>query len=332
MIQRKTTYVKKSHKTRQARTSGGSVNDKVHTYLLMHAHALFSSLGRLMRTRFTSIMTIAVMAIAISLAGGFYILLVNVQQLTGNLETSNQISVFLKLEVSDERGRELVKQLAGNADIQKITLITKQQALEEFQAYSGFGDALKALQNNPLPTVIQILPGNSLHESTRLEPLLEEIRRLSEVDFAQMDMQWVQRLQSIMSLARRGVFLLSIILALAVLFITGNTIRLELQNRKDEVIIAKLVGATNGFIQRPFLYCGLWYGFFAGITAWVIITIMLLVLQQPIEKISSLYDGSFEIIFLGFNDTLLFVSVSSLLGVIGAWIVLVFQLQQLKPE
>jgi cell division transport system permease protein len=277
-------------------------------------------------------MTIAVMAIAISLAGGFYILLVNVQQLTGNLETSNQISVFLKLEVSDERGQELVKQLAGNADIQKITLITKQQALEEFQAYSGFGDALKALQNNPLPTVIQILPGNSLHESTRLEPLLEEIRRLSEVDFAQMDMQWVQRLQSIMSLARRGVFLLSIILALAVLFITGNTIRLELQNRKDEVIIAKLVGATNGFIQRPFLYCGLWYGFFAGITAWVIITIMLLVLQQPIEKISSLYDGSFEIIFLGFSDTLLFVTVSSLLGLIGAWIVLVFQLQQLKPE
>ena len=277
-------------------------------------------------------MTIAVMAIAISLAGGFYILLVNVQQLTGNLETSNQISVFLKLEVSDQQGRELANKLSGNADIQKIKLITKQQALEEFQTYSGFGDALKALQNNPLPTVIQILPGNSLQESTRIKSLLEDLRRLPEVDFAQMDMQWVQRLQSIMTLARRGVSLLSIILALAVLFITGNTIRLELQNRKDEVIIAKLVGATNGFIQRPFLYCGLWYGLFAGILAWVIVTIMLLVLQQPIEKISSLYDGSFEIIFLGFSDTLLFVTVSALLGLIGAWIVLVFQLQQLKPE
>ena len=92
------------------------------------------------------------------------------------------------------------------------------------------------------------------------------------------------------------------------------------------------MGATNGFIQRPFLYCGLWYGFFAGITAWVIVTIMLLVLQQPIEKISLLYDGSFQLIFLGFSDVLTFVTVSSLLGILGAWIVLVFQLQQLKPE
>jgi cell division transport system permease protein len=332
MNQRKTRYKNNSQKTRQARASGGDVTDKLNTYLYIHAHALFSSLGRLMRTRFTSIMTIVAMAIAISLVGGFYILVANVQQLTGNLETSNQISVFLKLDVSDERGRELVNQLSRNDDIEQITLITKQQALQEFQTYSGFGDALKALHNNPLPTVIQILPGNSLFEQARIDALLEDVRRLPEVDFAQMDMQWVQRLQSIMTLARRGVGLLSVILALAVIFITGNTIRLELQNRKDEVVIAKLVGATNGFIQRPFLYCGLWYGLFAGITAWAIVTIMLLVLQQPIEKLSSLYDGGFQMIFLGFSDTLIFVAVSTLLGVVGAWIVLVFQLRQLKPE
>ncbi len=332
MSQRQTRYIKKPQKNRQTRVLSSSISAKLQSYLHIHAHVLFSSLGRLMRTRFTSIMTIAVMAIALSLAGGFYILLVNVQQLTGNLETSNQISVFLKLEVSDERGRELLKELSENADIQDINLITKQQGLQDFQEFSGFGDALQALQGNPLPTVIQIIPGNSLLEHTHLEPLLEEIRRIPEVDFAQMDMLWVERLQSIMTLARRGGGLLSILLALAVLFITGNTIRLELQNRKDEVIIAKLVGATNGFIRRPFLYCGLWYGFLAGISAWLIISIMLLVLQQPIEKISSLYDGSFQLIFLGFSDTLVFVAVSSLLGIIGAWIVLLFQLQKLKPE
>lgn len=332
MTQRQTRYSKKTHKKRQARVSGVNVAEKLQSYLHIHAHALFSSLGRLMRTRFTSIMTIAVMAIALALAGGFYILLINVQQLTGDLETSNQISVFLKLEVSDERGRELVKKLSGNADIQKIQLITKQQGLRDFQAFSGFGDALQALQANPLPAVIQIIPGNSLLERTRLESLLEEIRRIPEVDFTQIDMLWVERLQSIMTLARRSGSLLTVLLALAVLFVTGNTIRLELQNRKDEVIIAKLVGATNGFIQRPFLYCGLWYGFLAGITAWLIISIILLFLQQPIENLSSLYDGNFQLIFLGFSDTLVFVGASSFLGIIGAWLVLLFQLQKLKPE
>ena len=323
---------KRQAPSKQTRVSGGSYADKLNAYLHIHAHALFFSLGRLIRSPFTAVMTIAVLAIAISLAGGFYLFVANVQQFTGNLESSNQISLFLKLEISDKKGKELARRIADNQKIQQVNLITKQEALDEFQVYSGFGEALKALDKNPLPTVIQITPKNTLENQLEVETLLKELQRFPEVDFAQLDMQWVKRLQSIMKLARRGTGLLSFLLAIAVLFITGNTIRLELQNRRDEVLIAKLVGATHSFIQRPFLYTGFWYGFLAGVAALFIIVLMELILQQPMERLLYLYNGNFNVLFLSFSDSIALLFVSSFLGITGALIVLVYQLNQLKPE
>jgi cell division transport system permease protein len=316
----------------QTKQSGGNFVDKWHAYKNLHAHALFSSLGRLVASRFSSAMTIIVLAIAISLASGFYILVANLQQLAGNLEASNQISLFLKDEVSEARAHTLADKIRQNSEIQDVKIITKEQALAEFQAYSGFGEAVKALEKNPLPVVIQVLPKNSLENEQVLGVLLDDFNRLPEVDFAQMDMQWVKRLQSIIELARRGVTLLSLLLGAGVLFITANTIRLELYNRRDEVVIAKLVGATNSFIHRPFLYSGFWIGFFSGVTAWFIVTIIMLILKQSVENLSRLYDGSFHLLFLGFVDTLALLFISSVLGVVGSWLVLCFQLQQLKPE
>ncbi|HEY8037881.1 MAG TPA: permease-like cell division protein FtsX [Methylobacter sp.] len=316
----------------QTKIAGGNFVDKFHAYRNHHAQALFSSLGRLVASRFSSAMTIIVLAIAISLASGFYILVTNLQQLAGNLEASNQISLFIKDEISEARTNKFANSIRQNPDIQDVKLITKEQALEEFQSYSGFGDAIKALEKNPLPVVIQVLPKNSLENEQALEALLDDFKRSAEVDFAQMDMQWVKRLKSIMTIARRGVTLLSLLLGAGVLFITANTIRLELHNRRDEVVIAKLVGATNGFIHRPFLYSGFWIGFFSGVTAWFIVTTIMLILKQPIETLSRLYDGAFHVVFLGFAETLALLFISSVLGVVGSWIVLHFQLQQLKPE
>lgn len=316
----------------QTKNSGGNFVDKFHAYRSHHAQALFSSLGRLVASKFSSAMTITVLAIAISLASGFYILVANLQQLAGNLEASNQISLFLKEEISETRANKFVNSIRQNQDIQEVKLITKEQALEEFRSYSGFGEAIKALEKNPLPVVVQVLPKNSLEDEQALETLLDDFKKSAEVDFAQMDMQWVKRLKSIMTIARRGVTLLSFLLGAGVLFITANTIRLELHNRRDEVVIAKLVGATNGFIHRPFLYSGFWIGFFSGVAAWFIVTTIMLILKQPIETLSRLYDDAFHVVFLGFAETLALLFISSVLGVVGSWIVLHFQLQQLKPE
>ncbi|MGD7033460.1 permease-like cell division protein FtsX [Methylotuvimicrobium buryatense] len=301
-------------------------------YLDIHAQALFSSLGRLARAPVTSLMTVSVLSIAISLAAGFYLLVANIQQLTGGLEDSNQISLFLKDQVTDDAGVKLAEKIKTFVHVQDAKVITKNQGLAEFREYSGFGDALKALDKNPLPTVIQVMPEHSLEEGPQLDELFKNLTDLQEVDFAQLDMQWVKRLYSIMELADRGVTLLSFILALAVLFITGNTIRLELHNRRDEVIIAKLVGATNRFIQRPFLYTGFWLGFSSGILAWIAVTVMLFILQQPIDRLSGLYDGVFSMRYLSFGEMMSLVAISSLLGVAAAWAVLCYQLRLTKPE
>lgn len=320
--------MKQTHRKR----TGQRLVEKFHAYLLNHAHGLFSSLGRLSRAPFTSAMTILVLAVAISLAGCFYIVVANIQQLTGNLQASNQMSLFLKEHITEAAGQKIADQLAQNSNIETIKFISKKQAMDEFKANSGFGDALNALDSNPLPNVIQVLPKDILDSREAIDNLLAEFKQIPQVEFVQVDMQWVERLQAIMMIASRGVTVVGVLLGFAVTFITGNTIRLELHNRQDEVLISKLVGATHAFIQRPFLYTGFWLGFIAGFSAWLIITIMLLILESPVEKLSSLYNSSFELLFLSFSEFILMLMIASLLAVLGSWAVLHYQLRQLKPH
>jgi cell division transport system permease protein len=315
---------------RQTNLAGGGLRDKLNAYRDLHAHAFFSSLGRLVASPFTSIMTIAVLAIAISLASGFYILVNNLQQLTGNLETSNQISLFLRDDVSEVHANKLANNVRENLNIKEVKLITREQALAEFKSYSGFGAVIDRLEENPLPIVIQVLAKNTLDDKQELASLFKSFQQYPEVDFAQMDIQWLERLQSIVSLARLFASLVNILLAAAVLFIIGNTVRLELHARREEVVIAKLVGATNSFIYRPFLYTGFWIGFISGVSAWFIVTTLMLILRQSVETLSDLYGGGLHLVFLSFPETMAMIFIASLLGIFGSWVVLFCQLHKTK--
>lgn len=316
---------------RQTKSAGGGLRDKINAHRDVHAHALFSSLGRLVASPFTSIMTIAVLAIAISLASGFYILVNNLQQLTGNFETSNQISLFLRDDVSDMHANKLANNVRDNINVKEVKLITREQALADFKSYSGFGAVIERLEENPLPIVIEVLAKKTLDDKETLSSLFKSFQQYPEVDFAQMDTQWVERLQSIVSLVRLFTSLVNMLLAAAVLFIIGNTVRLELHARREEVVIAKLVGATNSFIYRPFLYTGFWIGFLSGMSAWFIVTILMLILRQSVEVLSELYGGGFHLMFLSFSETLAMISLTSFLGVLGSWVVLICQLQNTRP-
>ena len=318
--------------TRQTQRAGGGLMDKLHAYRDSHAHAFFSSLGRLVATPFSFLMTVIVLAIAISLASIFYLMVINVQQLTANLENSNQISLFLKEHINDEEAANLASTLRKNPNVQLVKVISKEQALKEFETYSGFGEAIKLLDKNPLPIMLQVLPKNTLHDKDSVEQLFQSLEKLNEVDYAQLDMQWVERLQSIVEIVQYSTAIISIMVGIGVLFIIGNTIRLELQSRKDEVVIAKLVGATNAYIRRPFLYTGFWIGFISGIVAWFIVAILMLILKQPVEKLSGLYEGELHLIFLSITDSLALLAVASLLGILSSWAVLIFQLRHTKPE
>ena len=311
----------------------GFLRDRLLAYAHFQAHAIVSSLGKLSRTPFSSVMTIIVLAVAVSLPGGLYVVVENVKQIAGTMESGNRISLFMDYDVSDKTGREIAKRLRKHPDIDEVTVITKVEALKEFQSFSGFGDALNALNDNPLPVVIQVLPEeDSMSSPQAVETLVKDLEQTEGVDFAQLDLLWVKRLQTIVQIATRGVGLISVLLGIGVLLIIGNTVRLELQSRRDEVVISKLVGATNAFIRRPFVYAGFWYGFLSGVLAWFIITVNLFFLVGPVRNLSLLYDSGLRLLFLGFGDSLLLILISTLLGVAGSGLTLIYYIHKLNPE
>jgi len=316
---------------RQTIRVGGSFKDRLIVCYLAHIQALLDSLLRLAESRFNSIMTIAVLSITISLASGFQLLVNNLKQFNVSLQDSSQISLFLKDGVSEARANKVAEEIRHNDAIQQVNIISKEQGLKEFKTYSGFGDAINVLKSNPLPIVIQVFPKSNL-DKDQLENLVQEFQQSVDIDLAQMDMLWVERLQSMMAVANDSLHLLDTLLGIAVLFIAGNTIRLEMQTRRDEIIIAKLVGATDGFIQRPFLYTGFWMGFIAGIVAWFTVTVMMAILWQSVEPLAQLYGGEFHLIFFGFLDTFKLIFLSAALGVFGSWLVLCYQLRYTIPE
>ncbi len=305
---------------------------RIQAYFDIHAHALFSSLGRLTRTPTSFALTVLVLAISLALAASFYVFVKNLRQLTGTFESTNQISVYLKKELVAPQIEQLRLKFVNDPKVATVELITPEQGLKEFKARSGLGDALNALDQNPLPPVLVVLPKNSIQALDQVKQLLKQFEQMPGVDLAQMDTEWLQRLNSLVTLAGRGVALLSGLFALAVLLVTSNTIRLELQGRQDEVIVAKLVGATNAFIRRPFLYTGFWLGFSAGVLAWFIVIFVLLILQEPVEELSSSYASNFKILYLDYLESLALLGISAGLGIMGAWLVLGSQLKQLRPD
>ncbi len=300
-------------------------------YLKGHFQALFLSLGRVSRHPLSSLMTIAVIGIALALPAGLHVALKNVQGVSAGWEDAVQISLFLNRGVDEKEASRLVEQLRAMSTIDEVVHVTPQQALGEFRQYSGFGEALEVLDENPLPNVLLVRPTRAASEPLMVEPLLHELRSLPLVEMAQLDMEWLKRLYAIMAIGERGVFVLAALLALAVLLIVGNTIRLAIQNRRDEIEVQKLIGATNAFIQRPFLYSGLWHGVLGAVMAWLLVTLSLWLLHGPVQQLSRLYNSSFSLGSLEPLAMLVLVVVGGLLGLLGAWLAVGRHLRDIEP-
>lgn len=299
-------------------------------YVDTHAHALFSSLGRLIKTPVAFAMTLLVLAISMALSSSFYLMVKNFQQLTGNLAASNQITVYLKSTTSTASATNVMADLQRHVQVESVQMITPEQALAEFKSSSDFSEALEALKENPLPGVLLVMPKNTLVGEQDIQALLDHITQTPEVDMVKSDQQWINRLRAIITVAKRVVWLFSVLFGLAVFLIVGNTIRLELQSRREEVIVNQLVGATHAYIRRPFLYTGFWLGFLGSVAAWFIVTIFMLFLRQPVQALSAQYASQFNLVFLDYAETAGLIGIASLLGVFGAWWVLGSQTRALQ--
>lgn len=302
-----------------------------HNYLLRHMQVMLYSLGQLWRTPAASTMTVLVIGIALALPAGLYVLLKNVEQVSSQWDDASQISLFLHHNTPDSRGKQLAEQLLTWPDIKAVHYQSAKDSLAEFRDLSGLDSLLDTLPSNPLPPVIVIQPTPSQHEAVALHDLVDRLQNMQEVELAQLDMEWLQRLRSINETGERGISVLAILLSLSVLLVIGNTIRLAILNRQTEIRVIKLVGGTNAFVRRPFLYTGFWYGLLGGVVAWVTLLLTLLFINSPVNRLAALYDSQFTLNWLSGQMFIALPLFGLILGVLGAWLAVGRHLDDIEP-
>jgi cell division transport system permease protein len=273
-----------------------------------------------------------VIGIALALPSGLHLLVDNVRELSSAWEGNASVSLFLADDISDEQAQAIKRQIDLRDDVAETRLIDRTQALDEFRRLSGFGEAIDLLDENPLPAVVLVRPKPHIEDPEAFAAMAEELQAYREIALAQVDLQWVERLRAITSTFERGVLILAVLLAAAVMLIVGNTIRLEIENRRSEIEVVKLVGGTDGFIRRPFLYEGLWYGLSGAVIALTLVLVALVLLDGPVQRLAGLYEAEFS---LALADPLSFFGVlfgGPALGLLGAWLAVGRHLAQIQPE
>ncbi len=304
----------------------------IQSYFLRHAQVLLYTLGQLFKNPFSSLMTLLVIAITLVLPTGLYILLDNLQGLGGSLGNSVRITLFLEKGLSQSATDRLLTKLRQNGSLKEVHHLSPKQALEDFKALSGFGQVIDRLDENPLPGIVMVIPTDSHNSLSQLESLAHQFGQFKEVEFAQMDSQWVERLRILLKLGTRGVYLLAILLGTGVLLIIGNTIRLAVLNRRREIEIIKLVGGTDAFVRRPFLYSGVLQGGLGALISVGLIYAVLAGLAGPIEQLNLVYGGQFELQGPGLNGSALLILLGGVLGWAGARLTVWRHLRDIEPE
>ncbi len=315
-----------------ASVSKVSIKNRFDAWRKDHKRTLLDSFKRLIAHPVNSVMTWLVIGIALALPVGFYVAIGNVHELSGRFEGNAQLSLFLHQRVSAQMVENMRQELESWPELERVTVIGKDQALEEFKAMSGFEDVLRHLQHNPLPVVIELAPAAQWNNAQKAEELLSRLKKMPSVDLAQLDLEWVQRLNAMLAVGQRLALGLVILLSIGVLLIIGNTIRLEIENRRDEVVIVKLIGATDSFVRRPFLYTGIFYGLGGGVIASLIVAVSLMALNKPVTVLAGLYQSDYQLLGLSFADMLSLWFMASALGLVGAWLSVSQHLDQLEPQ
>jgi cell division transport system permease protein len=298
-------------------------------YFRLHLKNFVGALSRIGNTPVGAALNILVIAIALALPAAMQVLIANANRMAPSFEDAADLTVYLKPGVGEEAGRDLASRLAAREDVALTWFISNTEGLAELRQRTGLGGALDALTENPLPHVIKVRP--AADDIAAIDALANALSALEESDLVQLDRLWVERLQAILSLGQRTVDIVTVLLAAAVILVIGNTIRLEINNRRTEIEVLKLVGATDAFIRRPFLYTGFWLGAAGAMAAALLIGIGLWLLRQPVSQLASLYASDFALSGLGVADLGRLVGGGALLGWAGAWIAAARHLKAIEP-
>jgi len=298
-------------------------------WLDQHLHGLAFSLGRALRKPWATLLTVAVMGLALALPLGLSIVMDNLRHFAGSVQQSREINLFLKMDVDAAAAAKLADTLRSRGDVAVVELRTPEQALAGFREGSGLGEAIDALGDNPLPTLLIVTPGGG--DSAGDARLAAALEALPQADLVQHDAVWRQRLDAWLRFGQRVVQVLSVLLGLGAVLVVGNTVRLDIQSRREEIGVLQLLGASDGFIRRPFLYLGAWYGLGAGLLALGLVAAAGLAVREPLAALSASYGSQFSLKGLDTLHASVVLLGTVLLGWLGAWAVTGHFLRQTRP-
>lgn len=300
-------------------------------YFTNHKKVARESVSRLFRHPVATLLNWLVIGIAISFPAASLLLLVDLEQIAGSVDDGNQITLFLKTTINADAGQKLALSLSQKPGIASVDFITKEDALLQLKDIAGFDQALSLLDENPLPATILLTPSASLVSSEQIAALGDELARLPEVDKMQLDLEWVKRLFAIMDLVGRVVVVVGALFVLAVILVISNTIRLAIENRRTEISVVKLVGGTDSFVRRPFLYMGLWFGAGGALIAALLIELGFGWLNQSVVTLASSYGSNFRLTGMGVASFSVLLVVGMLLGWLGARLAVRRHLKGIEP-
>ncbi|MEM9302817.1 MAG: permease-like cell division protein FtsX [Pseudomonadota bacterium] len=304
---------------------------RLRSALSHHAASSVASLAGLLRTPIATLLTVAVIAIAVALPAGLLVLVTNASRAASAFDLTSEITVFLQPGATGPEAAAIAAALASDPAVTATTTVSPEAALTVLAEGGEFGDALAALPQNPLPWAV-VLQCRAGTPTERLEALARSAETLDGVAFSQFDMAWLIRFNALIEAGSRIVHLIAALLAIGILLIVGNTIRLAIENRREEIEIIKMLGGTDGFIRRPFLYTGAWIGALAGVLAVGVLLIASVLLREPLAALATAFDASMG--FAGLAPAaagaLLVGSVAA--GWLGAWVAVARHLAEIQPR
>ena len=300
-------------------------------WLTRHASTSLGALGRLARHPFSSAMIVLVIAVTLALPAAINVVVKNAQAISGGWENALDFAVFLRQGITEDEAEGLARLIGQRADVEAVEFISAADALVEFREQSGFGAALDQLPDNPLPHTLVVRPGAG-NTSASMVLLQEELANLPEAEHVQVDTEWVQRFHAILDIVRQAIAIGAALLGVAIIVIIGNTIRLDIENRRDEIEVTKLIGASNAFVRRPFLWTGFWYGLFGGLLALALVWYGLFLLEAPVARLAGLYQSNVSLAAMSPAEAGSIVGIGVFLGLFGSWFTAARHMRRIEPR
>lgn len=304
---------------------------KMPLILIYHFQAATQSFNSLCRKPLGTMMTVIVIAIALALPALFWVFTDNLSRITQGWQHGGHLSLYLKPGTETPSQMALLETVSKHPGVGQAHFKSADQGLTELTRQEGMKDIMRYLPDNPLPSMIEIIPTVLIDSPAKLDLLSRELKALPDVDQVKVDMEWVGRLHTILGFVANAQKALMLLLALAVVLIIGNTLRLATHNRQEEIQILKLIGATDSFILRPFLYSGIWFGMVGAIFAVFLVNIFILSLGVAVNQLVVAYQMHYPLTGLSMRQILQLVLFAVILGWLGARLSVKRQLASIEP-